>query len=97
MSDTVSDQARDAAWQALAAEREALGATHMRDLFHADSARGERMSLEAAGLALEYSRNIATQETMSLLAQLAAAAGVESRRDAMFGGAHINHTARSSV
>ena len=97
MSDTASDSAREAAWQALAAEREALGATHMRDLFAADAGRSDRMSLEAAGLALDYSRHIATPDTIGLLAGLAAAAGVESRRAAMFGGEHINLTEDRAV
>jgi glucose-6-phosphate isomerase len=97
MPDRSCDPTRLAAWRALDAEREALSGVHMRDLFAGDPRRSERMTVEAAGLALDFSRNIATPDTIGLLADLAVAAGVETRRDAMFAGRHINVTEDRAV
>jgi glucose-6-phosphate isomerase len=59
-------------------------------MFAADPGRGERLTAEAAGIYLDYSKNRVTDETMSLLVELAAESGVAERRDAMFRGEHIN-------
>jgi glucose-6-phosphate isomerase len=78
------------AWQALAAHRQAIAATDLRRLFAGDAARGERLSLEAAGIHLDYSKNRVTDETMRLLVQLAEESGLRARIDAMFRGDRIN-------
>jgi glucose-6-phosphate isomerase len=78
------------AWQALTRHYDEIAGVHLRELFAADPRRGERMTAEAAGLYLDYSKNRVTDETMRLLAELAAESGVPERRDAMFRGEHIN-------
>ncbi|KFI06990.1 glucose-6-phosphate isomerase [Massilia sp. BSC265] len=69
----------------------------MRDLFAADPQRFERMSVEAAGLFLDYSKNRLDGRTLELLAALARERGVEERRDAMFAGERINNTENRAV
>jgi glucose-6-phosphate isomerase len=78
------------AWQALERHHAEIGDRHLRDLFAADPDRGKRLTAEAAGLYLDYSKNRVTDETMRLLVELAAESGVAERRDAMFRGDHIN-------
>ena len=78
------------AWKALAAHAEGLKTRHLRDVFHADPDRGNRLRLEAVGWYFDYSKNLVTDETLTLLAQLARESGVAQRRDAMFAGEHIN-------
>jgi glucose-6-phosphate isomerase len=78
------------AWQALERHHAKIADRHLRDLFAEDPGRGERLTAEAAGLYLDYSKNRVTDETLSLLADLARASGLESRRDAMFRGEHVN-------
>ena len=80
------------AWQALEDHYYELQGTHLRELFAADPARGERLSAEGAGLYLDYSKHRVTDETLRLLRQLAQETGVEARRDAMFRGENINVT-----
>ena len=65
------------AWQALLRHHEEIAGRHLRDLFAADPGRGERLTAEAGGLFLDYSKNRVTDETMRLLVELAE----ESRRD----------------
>ena len=78
------------AWQELKRHHAELAGQHLRELFAADPGRGERLTAEAAGLYLDYSKNRVTDETMRLLVELAAESGVPERRDAMFRGEHIN-------
>src|SRR5581483_2357185 len=78
------------AWQALAQHHGEIAGRHLRELFAADPARGERLTAEACGIYLDYSKNRVTDETMRLLVQLAEESGVAERRDAMFRGDHIN-------
>src|SRR6266699_2025269 len=80
------------AWSALAEHYEKIRDVQLRDLFAADPARGERLSAEAAGLYLDYSKNRVTDETMTLLADLASQSGLRERTDAMFRGERINVT-----
>ena len=70
---------------------------HLRDLFAKDATRGERLTAEAAGLYLDYSKNRVMDETLALLVALAEAAGVRGRMDAMFAGEKINVTERRPV
>ncbi len=78
------------AFQALERHHAQLAPVHLRELFADDPGRAERLSLDAAGLYLDYSKNRVTDETLDLLVQLARESGVEERRDAMFAGAHVN-------
>ena len=85
------------AWRALAEHHATIGAAHLRDLFAADPARGERLVAEAGGICLDYSKNRVTDETMRLLAALANECGVRERTAAMFRGDVINATEQRSV
>jgi glucose-6-phosphate isomerase len=78
------------AWQELKRHHAEMAGQHLRELFAADPGRGERLTAEAAGLYLDYSKNRVTDETMRLLVELAVESGVPERRDAMFHGEHIN-------
>jgi glucose-6-phosphate isomerase len=78
------------AWADLEQHYGSIRETHLRDLFAADPARGERLVAEGAGLHLDFSKNRVSDETMLLLGALAAERGVEERREAMFRGEHIN-------
>ncbi|MDQ6650529.1 MAG: glucose-6-phosphate isomerase [Actinomycetota bacterium] len=86
-----------AAWQALAAHVEEVRSTHLRDLFASDAGRGERLTLEAVELYLDYSKNRLTDETLRLLVELAEASGLRGRIDAMFAGEKINTTEDRAV
>src|SRR6185437_1891411 len=70
---------------------------HLRVLFARDDTRGERMVAEAAGLYLDYSKNRITDETLSLLFDLARQSELEERRDMMFAGDRINVSENRSV
>jgi len=95
---TTTSSLRDtAAWQALEDHAEELRETHLRDLFADDPKRGDRYTVEAEGLFLDYSKNRITDETIRLLLQLAAERGVAARRDAMFAGERINVTEDRAV
>jgi glucose-6-phosphate isomerase len=63
---------------------------HLRELFAEDPGRGARMSVQVEGIYFDYSKNRVSDETMSLLIELAQESGVAQRRDAMFAGEHIN-------
>ena len=86
-----------ASFQALAAH--AIDATNwqMRDLFALDPQRFTDMSLQAAGLFLDYSKNRLDRRTLELLLDLARERGVEERRAAMFSGEKINLTEQRAV
>jgi glucose-6-phosphate isomerase len=85
------------AWQALERHYAEISGTHLRDLFGADPGRGERMTAEAVGIYLDYSKNRITDETLSLLVELAEESGLPQRRDAMFRGEHINVSENRAV
>ena len=84
-------------WKALAAHHEKVGHLHLRQLFADDPKRGERMTAEAVGVYLDYSKNRVTDETLRLLLQLAEESGLRARIDAMFRGEKINVTERRAV
>ncbi|GAA1643445.1 glucose-6-phosphate isomerase [Georgenia ruanii] len=84
-------------WQALAAHAEELKGTHLRDLFGADAERGATFTAEAVDLYVDYSKNLVTDETLGLLVDLARAAGLPERIEAMFRGEHINVTEDRAV
>jgi glucose-6-phosphate isomerase len=85
------------AWAALQRHHAEVAEVHLRDLFAADPQRGEDLVAEAAGIALDYSKNRVTGETLGLLRDLAEAAGLRERIDAMFAGEHINVTEDRAV
>jgi glucose-6-phosphate isomerase len=85
------------AWKALQDHRNAFGETHLRDLFASDPTRGERLTAEAAGIFLDYSKNRVTDETLKLLVQLAEETGLRERIDAMFRGDKINISENRAV
>src|SRR5436309_2812861 len=78
------------AWQALRRHHAEIAGRHLRELFAGDPGRGERLTAEAAGIYLDYSKNRVTDETMRLLTELAAESGLPERREQMFRGDHIN-------
>jgi glucose-6-phosphate isomerase len=78
------------AWVKLEAHFEGIRNAQLRDLFAVDPERGERLVAEGAGLFLDFSKNRITDETVTLLGELARQRGVEERREAMFAGEHIN-------
>src|ERR1700733_8956444 len=85
------------AWKALEQHYAEIAGVHLRQLFADDPGRGERLTAEAAGLYLDYSKNRVTDETLRLLVQLAEESGVAERRDAMFRGERINVSENRSV
>jgi glucose-6-phosphate isomerase len=85
------------AWRALAAHRSAWGDRHLRELFAADPARAERFACEAAGIHLDYSKNLIEARTLELLVALAQARSLRGRIDAMFRGEPINATERRAA
>ena len=85
------------AWRALQAHYDKVRGLHLRELFAADPKRGERMTVEASGLFLDYSKNRITDETLKLLLELAQESGLRPRIDAMFRGDKINITEKRAV
>jgi glucose-6-phosphate isomerase len=93
---TKSVTERDA-WKALRAHYQNVRELHLRKFFTDDPTRGERMTIEAVGLFLDYSKNRVTDETLKLLVQLADESGLRERIDAMFRGDKINITENRAV
>ena len=85
------------AWKALQSHFEEIQNVHLRTLFAEDSNRGERLSLEAAGLYLDYSKNRITDETLKLLLNLANECNLRDWTEAMFRGEKINITENRAV
>jgi glucose-6-phosphate isomerase len=85
------------AWKALEAHYAKVRGAHLRNLFADDPRRGERMTVEATGIYLDYSKNRITDETLEILLQLAEESGLRARLDAMFHGEKINVTENRAV
>src|SRR6201996_1220535 len=85
------------AWKALSAHYEKIRNQHLRDLFKSDPDRGTRLTAEAEGIYLDYSKHRITDDTIKLLLQLAEESGVKARLDAMFSGEKINITEKRAV
>ena len=85
------------AWQALAEHYQAMAGVHMRDLFAQDPTRFDTLSLSLGELLFDYSKNRITQETMSLLVDLAQQENLGERITAMFRGERINFTEDRAV
>ncbi len=94
----MSHLTRSPEWQALEAHAETMKGSHLRDLFK-DTRRFENMSIvnRELGMLLDYSKNIASDGTMKLLHDLAAATGVSEKAAAMFSGEKINWTENRAV
>ena len=88
---------RRQAWKALEAHYKQVRPLHLRELFAEDPQRGERLTAEAVGIYLDYSKNRITDETLTLLVQLAEESGLRERIDAMFRGEKINVTENRAV
>jgi glucose-6-phosphate isomerase len=85
------------AWKDLEAHYKKVRKAHLRKLFAKDPMRGQRLTAEAVGILLDYSKNRITDETLTLLMQLAEESGLRTRIDAMFGGEKINITEERAV
>ena len=85
------------AWAQLEAHFQKLKSLHLKQLFAQDPKRGEKFALEAAGIYLDYSKNRITDETLSLLLQLAQESGLRAQIDAMFRGDAINVSEKRAV
>ena len=97
MTASIKPLKRRPAWKALAAHLHEIGDLHLRKLFADDPHRGERLTAEAMGIYLDYSKNRITDETLDLLLQLAEESGLRARIDAMFRGEKINVTENRPV
>src|SRR6187549_1188810 len=86
-----------AAWKALDEHHRHIRGMHLRELFARDPRRGERLTVEAAGVYLDYSKNRITDETIPLLVRLAEDCGLRARIDAMFSGQKINVSEKRAV
>jgi glucose-6-phosphate isomerase len=97
MKKTNSSLTARPAWKALVAHHKKIRDVHLRQLFADDPNRGERLTVEAAGVFLDYSKNRITDETLKLLLKLAEECGLQQRIDAMFNGEKINLTEDRAV
>jgi glucose-6-phosphate isomerase len=97
MTAAVAPLTQRPAWRALGEHYEKVKGLHLRHLFADDPKRGERLTAEAAGVYLDYSKNRVTDETLRLLLQLAGESALRQRIDAMFRGDKINVTERRAV
>ncbi len=98
MADEVPTPLRDRpAWKTLERHHEQISGQHLRELFAADADRGERLTVEAVGLYLDYSKNRITADTVPLLVALAEQSGLREHIDAMFRGDRINVSENRSV
>jgi glucose-6-phosphate isomerase len=86
----IPDIAATPAWQALQRHHDQIAGSHLRELFDEDPSRGTELTVSVGDLYIDYSKHRVTGETLRLLVDLARAAGLEQRRDAMFSGVHIN-------
>jgi glucose-6-phosphate isomerase len=97
MATTTIPLRQRAAFKALEAHYAEVAGLHLRELFAADPERGTRLTAEAAGLYLDYSKHRITDETIPLLVGLAEDVGLRERIDAMLRGDHINVTEDRAV
>ena len=93
------DATKTPEWAALKAHHDKLVADHfnLKDAFATDDKRVEKLSFDMSDLHFDLSKDLITDETVKLLCDLGRAVKVEERRDAMFGGAHINTTEDRAV
>lgn len=95
---TQIDLTQKTAWKLLEQHyRQQARHVHLRDLFAQDAGRGTRLSAEGAGIYLDYSKNLVTDQTLRLLMRLARECGLRQRIEAMFSGDRINATEQRAV
>src|ERR1700709_1154364 len=87
---SIPDISATPAWNALVRHHDEIVGKHLRELFDEDPDRGRELTLTVGDLYIDYSKHRIPRETLRLLVDLAKAAGLEARRDAMFAGKHIN-------
>jgi glucose-6-phosphate isomerase len=97
MATSIKPLTQRSAWKALAAHHKKIQKLHLRELFADDPERGKRMTAEAAGLFLDFSKNRITDETLKLLVRLATESDLSGRIAAMFNGEKINVTENRAV
>jgi glucose-6-phosphate isomerase len=97
MTATIAPITQLATWKALEAHALIIRELHLQKLFAEDPKRGERLTVEAAGIYFDYSKNRITDETILLLLDLAEESGLRSRIEAMFNGEKINITEKRAV
>src|SRR5664280_535842 len=97
MTSSIRPLTQRPAWKALAAHYKKIKKLHLRKLFADDPKRGARLTVEAAGLSLDYSKNRITDQTLKLLVQLAKESDLSGRIEAMFSGEKINLTENRAV
>jgi glucose-6-phosphate isomerase len=85
------------AWASLEQHYRTVKDLHLRQLFAKDPKRGDRLTVEAAGIYLDYSKNRITDETLTLLLRLAEESGLRDRIEAMFRGDNINVSEKRAV
>jgi glucose-6-phosphate isomerase len=97
MEPTIKPLTQRPAWKSLGTHYKNIQKIHLRELFADDPKRGERLTVKAAGLFLDYSKNRITDQTLKLLLQLAAESGLRDKIEAMFNGEKINITENRAV
>jgi glucose-6-phosphate isomerase len=97
MTNALAPLTQRPAWKALQTHFQSVRDLHLRKLFADDPRRGDRLTLEAEGIYLDYSKNRVTDETLKLLLELAEESGLRSRTEAMFRGDKINVTEGRAV
>jgi glucose-6-phosphate isomerase len=97
MAGRLKSPTRRPAWKALGSHHKTIRDTQLTQLFADDSKRGERFTVEAVGLFLDYSKNRITDDTLKLLLQLAEESGLREHIDAMFRGDKINVSEKRAV
>ena len=97
MKATIKPLTQRPAWKALAAHHKKIQNLHLRTFFADDPKRGQRLTVEAADLYLDYSKNRITDQTLKLLVQLAEESDLSGRIAAMFSGQKINVTENRAV
>jgi glucose-6-phosphate isomerase len=93
----IPDIAATPAWQALQRHHDEIGGKTLREFFAEDPERGSQLALTVGDLYIDYSKHRVSRDTLQMLIDLARAAGLEQRRDAMFSGVHINTSENRAV
>jgi glucose-6-phosphate isomerase len=97
LGSAVSVLTQSPAWKALQIHHKSASALKMKDLFATDPGRADRFQLETCGIFVDYSKNIVTDETLSLLRDLAKAANLDQAKEELFSGKKINFTEGRAV
>ena len=92
-----ADTSTGAAWEALRHHHDQIADKNLREFFADDPDRGRQLTLTVGDLYIDYSKHRVDRQTLTLLVDLARAANLESRRDAMFAGEHINTSENRAV